>query len=394
MFLSFFQNLRAEGVPATPGEFLVFLDGVKAGLAAFDAEGLYHLGRLSMVKDERLIDRYDRAFARTFGTLADLPPERILPALALPADWLDRLAEAVLSPEEQARVASAGSLEALMQALADRLAEQRARHEGGARWIGTAGTSPFGAWGWNPAGIRVGQDRGRSGRAAKVWEARSFRDYDEKADLGPRAMKLALRRLRRWARAGAAEELDLPGTVRATAERGWLELRSRPERRNARKVLLFLDVGGSMDAHVGAVEALFAAARAEFAHLECFRFHNCLYEKVWRDAARRPETAVALGDLLARHGPGWTCVVVGDATMGPWEITRSGGSVEHWNAEPGAVWLGRAAAAWPRHLWINPVPERFWDATPSIGLVRAAFGGRMVPLTLEGLNRGVALLRR
>jgi hypothetical protein len=394
MFLPFFQTLRAEGVPVTLREFLTFLEGVKAGLVTWEVEGFYHLARTAMVKDERHIDRFDRAFAKSFAGLEAVPAEAVIEALALPPEWLEKLAEKLLTAEERAEIAALGGFEKLMETLKARLAEQKGRHQGGSKWIGTAGTSPFGGWGYNPEGVRIGQENSRHQRAVKVWDRREFRDFDDEVELGTRAIKIALRRLRRWAREGAAEELDLPGTIRATAEHGWLDVQTRPERRNAVRVLLFLDVGGSMDAHVRAAEELFSAARSEFRHLEHFYFHNCLYEGVWRENRRRWDAQVPTDKVMRTYGAGWKAVFVGDASMSPYEITHPGGANEHWNAEAGEVWLRRAAQQWPGHLWINPVPERHWGHTRSIGLIREIFGGRMVPLTLEGLSRGVRELGR
>lgn len=393
MFLPFFATLRAEGVPVSIGEFLTFLEGVSAGIAGYDLDGFYHLARVSMVKDEAHLDRFDRAFSMSFNGLERIDDAAVLDALDLPREWLEKLAEKHLTPEERAEVQAAGGFAALMERLRVRLAEQRARHQGGSKWIGTAGTSPFGAYGYNPEGVRIGQEESRHRRAVKVWDRREFRDLDDGVELGTRGIKLALRRLRRWARDGAAEELDLDGTIRATAERGWLEVQTRPERRNAVKVLLFLDVGGSMDPHVQVMEELFSAAKSEFKTLESWYFHNCLYEGVWRDNARRREAQVATWDLLRTHGPDWTCIFVGDAAMSPYEISHPGGANEHWNAESGRVWLERACAQWPRHLWINPVPEAHWQYTQSTRMIGDIFGGRMVPMTLEGLVRGMGVLR-
>ncbi len=392
MFLPFFASLRRAGVPVSLREFLAFLDGVAADLVTFDVEGFYHLARTAMVKDERHLDRFDRAFAEAFRGLEAVTDQALLDALDLPAAWLERLAEAHLTAEERAAVQAAGGFAALMDALRKRLAEQKGRHQGGSKWIGTAGTSPFGAHGYNPEGLRIGQDTGRHGRAVKVWDRRAFRDLDDGVEIGTRNFKVALRRLRRWAREGAAAEFDLDGTIRATAEQGWLDVRTRPERRNAAKVLLFLDVGGSMDAHVGVVEELFSAARGTFRRLEHVYFHNCLYEGVWRDNARRREAQTPTSELLRSHGPDWTCIFVGDASMSPYEILHPGGASEHWNAEAGAVWIARAAAQWPRLLWINPVPERFWDHAESIRLIRGLVGDRMVPMTPDGIARGMRVL--
>ena len=395
MFLPFLAALRDEGVPVSVREYLAFLEAVGTGLVDHDVDGFYHLGRAVLVKDETRIDRYDRAFARAFRGLAEITPEALARALSLPADWLERLADRHLTAEERAAVQALGGFEALMEALRTRLAEQKGRHEGGSKWIGTNGTSPFGAGGYNPAGVRIGQAEGRMGSAVKVWDRREFRNLDGDAQLGTRNFRVALRAIRAWARQGAAEELDLDATIRASAREGWIDVRTRPERRNAARVLLFLDVGGSMDAHVAGVEALFAAARSEFAHLETWYFHNCLYDHVWADNRRRHDARMPTADLLRSRGPQWTCVLVGDATMSPWEITHAGAATEHWNEEPGAVWLTRAAEAWPRHLWINPVDPARWDSTPSVGLIRGLLRpDRMVPMTPDGIARGTKALRR
>ena len=393
MFAPFFQALRAEGVPVSLREYLGFLEAMAAGLATYDAEGFYYLARCVMVKDERHLDRFDRAFAASFAGLEALAPADVLEALDLPRDWLEKLAEKHLSDEERAAIAAMGGFEALMQALRDRLAEQKGRHQGGNKWVGTAGTSPFGAYGYNPEGVRIGQDQGRHGRAVKVWDKRAFRDLGDRVELGTRNIKVALRRLRAWARDGAADELDMAGTIRATAEQGWLNVQMRPERRNAVKVLLFLDVGGSMDPHVKVMEELFSAARAEFKHLEAFYFHNCLYEGVWRENQRRWSAQISTAEVLRRYGSDYKCIFVGDAAMSPYEILQPGGANEHWNPEAGQVWLNRACVQWPNHLWINPLPEGDWCYTRSIGLIAQIFGGRMVPMTLEGIGRGIKELR-
>ncbi len=393
MFIPFFLTLRRTGVPVSLREYLTLLEGVAAGLCTHDVEGFYHLARAATVKDERHLDRFDRAFAEAFRGVETIPDSAVLEALDLPADWLEKLAETHLTPEERAAVQALGGFDKLMEALRQRLAEQKGRHQGGSKWIGIAGTSPFGAHGFNPEGVRIGQDESRHQRAVKVWDRREFRNLDDRVELGTRNIKIALRRLRRWAREGVAEELDLPGTIRATAEHGWLDVQTRPERRNAVKVLLFLDVGGSMDPHVKVVEELFSAARAEFRHLEPFYFHNCLYEGVWRDNRRRWDAQTPTWDLLRTYGSDWKAIFVGDASMSPYEVIQPGGANEHWNPEAGQVWLERACAQWPGHLWINPVPERHWDAGQSIRLIRGIFGGRMVPMTLEGIARGTALLR-
>jgi uncharacterized protein with von Willebrand factor type A (vWA) domain len=281
-----------------------------------------------------------------------------------------------------------------METLRERLREQAGRHQGGSKWIGTAGTSPFGASGYNPEGVRIGQDAGRHRSAVKVWDRREFRDLDDEVELGTRAIKVALRRLRRWAREGAADELDLSGTIRRTAEQGWLDVVTRPERRNAVKLLLFLDIGGSMDGHVRQVEELFSAARAEFRHLEHFYFHNCLYEGVWRENRRRWDAQTSTADLLRTYPGDWRVVVVGDAAMSPYELTRPGGANEHWNAEPGETWLRRLRDTWPRSIWINPISAEHWDYTPSIAMIARLFDDRMFPMTLGGLDAGIRELAR
>ncbi len=393
MFLPFFQTLRKSGVPVSLREYLSFLQGMAAGLVTYDTTGFYHLARTTMVKDERHLDRFDRAFAESFTGLESFKTDDVLNALDLPADWLAKLAENHLTAEERAAIAALGGFDTLMETLRQRLAEQQGRHQGGTKWIGTAGTSPFGAYGYNPEGIRIGQDQSRQQRAVKVWDKREFRNLDDRQDLGTRNIKLALRRLRKWAREGAAEELDLDGTIRATAEHGWLDVQTRPERRNAVKILLFLDVGGSMDPYVQVMAELFSAARAEFKHLVPFYFHNCLYEGLWRDNQRRWTDQTPTMDVLRTYGSDYKAIFVGDAAMSPYEILQPGGANEHWNAETGQTWLTRACAQWPRHLWINPVAEPHWGPSHSTRLIRDIFDGKMVPMTLEGLNRGIRDIR-
>ncbi|NYS24047.1 VWA domain-containing protein [Rhodobacteraceae bacterium 2376] len=394
MFLPFFDQLRSHGVPVSLREYLGFLEGMQAGLVTYDSEGFYYLARTAMVKDERHIDRFDRAFAAAFAGLEAISAEQVLGAIDLPRDWLEKQAEKHLSEAEKAEIEALGGFDKLMETLKQRLEDQKGRHQGGNKWIGTAGTSPFGAYGYNPEGVRIGQDKSRHQRAVKVWDKREFRDLDDTRELGTRNIKVALKQLRKWARDGAEEELDLDGTIRATAEQGWLDVRTRPERRNAVKVLLLLDIGGSMDPHVHAVEELFSAARAEFKHLEHYYFHNCLYEFVWRNNARRWTERQSTWDLLRSYGSDWKCIFVGDATMSPYEVAFAGGANEHWNEESGEVWLQRARAQWPDHLWINPTPERFWPHTQSLQMIQQIFEGRMVPMTLDGISRGVRELGR
>jgi uncharacterized protein len=386
--------LRAAGVPVSLREYLSFLEALRAGVVLYDAEGFYHLARATLVKDERHIDRFDRVFGQVFGGLEGLTPEALVAAVELPRDWLRKLAERHLTPEERAEIEALGGFDALMRTLAERLREQQGRHQGGSKWIGTAGTSPFGAFGYNPEGVRIGQDASRHQRAVKIWDRREFRDLDDSVEIGTRNIKVALRRLRRWAREGAADELDLGATIRATAEQGWLDVVTRPERRNAVKVLLFLDVGGSMDSHVRVVEELFSAARAEFSHLEYFYFHNCLYEGVWRDNRRRWDEQVSTGEVLHTFGPDYRVIFVGDAAMSPYEVAVPGGANEHWNAESGETWLRRLLEVWHHAVWVNPLPERAWGYSQSVAMIAEIFGGRMYPLTLAGLEDAIRALAR
>jgi uncharacterized protein with von Willebrand factor type A (vWA) domain len=394
MFVRFFEALRAAKVPVSVREYLSFLEGLDAGLVRYDAEGFYYLARASLVKDERNIDRFDQVFAGIFGGLEFLTVEALIERRDLPADWLRQLAERHLTPEERAQIEAMGGFDALMRALAERLAAQQGRHQGGSKWIGTAGTSPFGAHGYNPEGVRIGQDESRNRRAVKVWDKREFRNLDDTVELGTRNIKVALRRLRRWAREGAAEELDLGATIRRTAEQGWLDVITRPERHNAVKVLLFLDVGGSMDPHVRLVEELFSAARAEFKHLEYFYFHNCLYDGVWRDNRRRWDRQTPTAEVLRTFGPDYRVIFVGDAAMSPYEVTHPGGASEHWNAESGAVWLRRLLDTWSHAIWINPLPRSAWAHSQSVAMIGEIFGGRMYPMTLAGLEAGIRDLAR
>ena len=394
MFAPFLGALRDAGVPVSLREYLTFLQAMAAGLVTYDAEGFYYLARTILVKDERRIDAFDRAFSKAFNGLEDVSAEDVLAALEVPADWLAKLAEKHLTAAERAEIMALGGVDALMQTLKQRLAEQQGRHQGGSKWLGTAGTSPFGSYGYNPEGVRVGQDHSRHQRAAKVWDRRTFQNLAGTADLGTRTMKLALRRLRHWARDGSDLELDLDGTIRATADHGYLDVVTRPERRNAVKVLLFLDQGGSMEAHVDLVEHLFAAARSTFKSLEQFYFHNCLYEGVWRDNRRRWDQQTPTHDLLRLYGSGYKCIFVGDATMSPYEVLQPGGANEHWNVESGQTWLARARRQWPASVWLNPVPERYWDQTASIRLIRALFPDAMFPLTLDGIGAAVKALGR
>ena len=392
MFLPFFDNLRAHKIPVSLREFLSFLEAMKAGLATYDMDQFYLLGRTILVKDERNLDKFDRAFAATFKGLEDVSPQDMLEQVDLPDDWLRKLAEKTLSDADKDEIEGLGGFDKLMETLRKRLEEQKSRHQGGSKWLGTAGTSPFGAYGYNPEGIRMGQDKSRHQRAVKVWDKRHFKNLDGDVELGTRNIKVALKRLRKWAREGAQDELDLESTIQKTAENGYLNVQTRPERRNAVKVLLLLDVGGSMDSHIKLVEELFSAARSEFKHLESYYFHNCLYEGLWRDNERRWTEQVPTEEILRTYGPDYKCIFVGDASMSPYEIAYVGGANEHWNKISGQQWLLRAQERWNDSIWLNPVPEKYWPYTQSIAMVQKIYENRMVPMTLDGISSGMKLI--
>ncbi len=394
MFTRFFALLREEGVPVSLREYLSFLEALDVGLVMYEPEGFYYLARTAMVKDERNLDRFDRVFSTVFSGLENMSAEQVLESVNLPEEWLRKLAEKHLSDAEKAKIEALGGFEKLMETLQDRLKEQQKRHQGGSKWIGTAGTSPFGAYGYNPEGVRIGQDKSRHQRAVKVWDKREFRNLDDTVELGTRNIKVALKRLRRWVRQGADDELDLSGTIRATAEHGYLDIQTRPERHNAVKVVLFLDVGGSMDPHIRVVEELFSAARSEFKHLEYYYFHNCLYEGVWRDNRRRWSEQIPTMDVLRTYGKDYKCIFVGDASMSPYELLYKGGANEHWNEETGEVWLRRAIEQWPDHIWINPLPEAHWAYSQSVRIVQELFPERMFPMTLKGIEAAMKELGR
>ena len=394
MFLPFFLELKAAKVPVSLREYLSLLEGMEAGLVDYDVEAFYYLARASLVKDERYIDRFDQVFKHVFKGLEAVSGEGAVDVANLPEEWLRRLAEKHLSDEEKKLIESLGGFEKLMETLKQRLEEQQSRHQGGNKWIGTAGTSPFGAYGYNPEGVRIGQHESRHRRAVKVWDKREFKNFDDSVELGTRNIKVALKRLRRWVREGAIEELDLPGTITSTAEHGYLDVKTRPERRNAVKLLMFFDVGGSMDGHIKVIEELFSAARVEFKHMEYFYFHNCLYEGVWKDNRRRHSEVIPTFDVLHKYASDYKVIFVGDASMSPYEIAYKGGSVEHWNEEAGATWLQRVSTQWPNAVWLNPIPEKHWSYTHSIQMIRDLFAGRMYPLTLQGLERATRELSR
>jgi len=391
MLIEFFLKLKAGGVPVSIKEFLILIEALAKRVAFGSMEEFYYLARAALVKDEKYYDRYDRVFAAYFKGIIAVDGIELL----IPEEWLKKLAERLLTDEEKKLIESLGGWDKLMETLKQRLEEQKGRHQGGNKWIGTAGTSPFGAYGYNPEGVRIGQEESRHRRAVKVWDKREYRNLDDTVELGTRNIKVALRRLRKFARIGAPEELDLDDTIRSTARNaGWLDLKMVPERHNAVKVLLFLDIGGSMDDHIRTCEQLFSAARVEFKHLEYFYFHNFLYERVWRDNRRRAAERLATWEVLHTYPHDYKVIFVGDATMSPYEIVYAGGSVEHSNEEAGAVWMQRLLTVYPQTIWLNPQPEAVWDYHESIRITRQLMGDRMFPLTLEGLDRGMRLLSK
>ena len=391
MLIEFFLKLRQGGVPVSIKEFLMLIEALEKQIAFGSVEEFYHLARTCLVKDEKFFDRYDLVFAAYFKGVVGIDAA----AAVIPEDWLRKLVEKNLSDEEKKLIESLGGWEKLMETLKKRLEEQKERHQGGSKWIGTGGTSPFGAYGYNPEGIRIGQHESRNRRAVKVWDQREFKNLDDQMELGTRNIKVALRKLRKFARTGAPEVLDMDDTIRSTAKNaGWLDLKMVPERHNAVKVLLFFDIGGSMDDHIRVCEQLFSATRTEFKHLEYFYFHNFLYERVWKDNRRRATERVSTWDVFHTYPHDYKVIFIGDATMSPYEITYPGGSVEHSNEEPGALWLQRALDVYANAIWLNPQPEAVWNYHESIGITRELMGGRMFPLTLEGLERGMRLLSR
>jgi uncharacterized protein with von Willebrand factor type A (vWA) domain len=391
MFVAFFHQLKTAGVPVTLREYLTLMEAMEKDLAGRRVEDFYYLARTALVKDERNLDKFDRVFGHVFKGL-ELMSDAI--SAEIPAEWLKKLAEKYLTEEEKKQIEAIGGLDKLLELLRQRMQEQKGRHQGGNKWIGTGGTSPFGAYGYNPEGVRIGQDGSRNFRAVKVWDQREFKDLDDQVELGTRNIKVALRRLRRFARTGAPEELDLDGTIKGSAHKGYLDILMRPERHNAVKVLLFFDIGGSMDWHIKATAELFSAARSEFKHMEHFYFHNCLYEKVWKQNRRRFEDTTPTWDVLHTYPHDYKVIFVGDASMSPYEIMAPGGSVEHFNEETGAMWMERVARTYPACVWLNPVAEKDWDYTQSIRIMRQLMGERMFPLTLEGLDKAMRELVR
>ena len=392
MFLNLFLELRSFRVSVSIREYLSLLDCLDKNVIPFNVEDFYFLARTSLIKNERNIDRFDQVFSKVFQGIEKLSFEEILDKVDIPKEWINKLSEKLLTSKEMEEIKSLGGFDKLMETLKKRLSEQEKRHQGGSKWIGTAGTSPFGAYGYNPEGIRIGQNESRHKKAIKVWDKREFKDLDNKSELGSRAMKIALKRLRQWARKGINEEIDLESTIHSTAKSGFLDVKTQPEKNNAVKVLLFLDVGGSMDSYIMKVEELFSASRSAFKHLEYFYFHNCLYEGVWKNNQRRWNDQISTIDIFNTFGNDYKCIFVGDASMSPYEILYVGGANEHYNKVTGKDWLQRAITQWNSHLWINPVPQKYWNYTQSIEIINKIFSDRMVPLSLSGLDKGMRQL--
>ncbi len=393
MLIDFFDTVRRAKVPCSIREYLDLVEAVQARVAFADLEEFYALARLILVKDEKHYDKFDKAFAAYFEGIEALPS--LFDDASIPAEWMRKEMEKLLSEEEMAKIESLGGFDELMKTLQERLEEQKKRHQGGNKMIGTGGTSPFGAEGYNPEGVRIGQNRSRHKKAAKVWEQRNYKNLDDNVQLGIRNIKVALRRLRRFARQGAADELDMNDTISSTARNaGMLDIKMVPERHNAVKVLLFFDVGGSMDPHVRVCEELFSAARTEFKHMETFYFHNCLYESVWKNNIRRMNERTETWDILRKYGQDYRVIFVGDAMMAPYEVTHAGGSVEHWNEEPGAVWMERMANHFDKLVWLNPAPEDHWGNGGSLGAIRTLVKDKMYPMTLSGLEDAMRFLSK
>jgi uncharacterized protein with von Willebrand factor type A (vWA) domain len=389
MLTGFFLKLKDHKLPVSIKEWLTLLEALQKDVISPSIDEFYYLSRTALVKDEANFDKFDRAFGEYFQGVESVAGAE----LDVPLEWLLKQAELNLSDEEKAMIEAMGGWEKLMEMLKKRMEEQKGRHQGGNKWIGTAGTSPFGAYGYNPEGIRVGQDKSRNRSAVKVWDQREYRNLDDSVELGTRNIKVALRRLRKFARDGAPEELDLDTTIDKTARNaGYLDLAMRPERHNAVKVLMFLDIGGTMDDHIKLCEELFSAAKTEFKHLEYFYFHNCLYDHVWKDNRRRHAERTRTFDIMHKYGHDYKLVFVGDATMSPYEILQPGGSIEYSNEEAGSVWMKRMLEVYPKAVWLNPEPEEIWGYRQSIGIIKELMGGRMYPTTILGLERAMRAL--
>ena len=391
MLIDFFLKLKSAKVPVTTKEYLMLIEGMQKGVVGASIDDFYYFSRTCLVKDEANFDKFDRAFGEYFKGV-----EAIMGVEAdIPLEWLRKQAELNLSPEEKAKIEAMGGWEKLMETLKKRLEEQKGRHQGGSKWIGTGGTSPYGAYGYNPEGVRIGQEGSRNRSAVKVWDQREYQNLDDQVELGTRNIKIALRRLRRFARDGAPEELDLDNTIASTARKaGMLDILMRPERHNKVKVLLFFDIGGSMDDHIKLCEEMFSAAKTEFKHMEYFYFHNCLYDYVWKDNRRRHSERTPTVDIMHKYGHDYKLIFVGDATMSPYEILQPGGSIEYSNDEAGAVWLRRMLDTYPKAIWLNPEPEQLWPYRQSISVIREIMEARMYPITIEGLERAMRYLSK
>ena len=394
MFLIFFLKLKDARIPVSLNEFLTFIQALSLNFIQYDMNKFYYLARASLVKDERLIDRFDLVFSQYFKGIESIELDDILKSVDVPKEWLQKLLDKNFSKEEMDEIKTLGGFDKLIETLKQRLQEQEKRHQGGSKWIGTAGKSPFGAYGYNPEGIRIGQHARGQGKAVKVWDKRNFRDFDDNRELDTRGLQIALKRLRQWARTGADEELDIDKTIEQTAKNGYLDIKTRNERENTIKIILFLDVGGSMDDYINKVENLFSAAKNVFKNLNFFYFHNCLYEGVWKDNSRRWKEQFSTLEIFRTYGKEYKCIFVGDASMSPYEILIPGGANEHFNQESGQAWLERAITQWPSNLWINPILEEHWNYSQSTNIIKDIFSNRMVPLSLKGIDEGTRLLSK
>ena len=392
MFMRFFTELRDAKIPVTLREYLVLMEAMDKEIIERSVDDFYYLSRSALVKDEKNLDKFDRVFAHVFQGMEKMGDELL--AMDIPAEWLKKMAEQFLTEEEKAQIEAMGGFEKLMEALAQRAKDAKEGKGEGQQGGRPDGSNPFGANGYHPEGVRIGQDKGRHGRAVKVWDKREYKNLDDSVELGTRNIKVALRRLRKWVREGHPDELDMNGTIKGTAEKGYLDIQMRAERRNKISVLLFLDIGGSMDSHIKLCEELFSAARSEFKNMEFYYFHNCLYESVWKDNRRRHAEKLNTWDILHKYPHEYKVIFVGDATMSPYEITYPGGSVEHWNEEAGAVWMDRVSKIFEHAVWLNPTAERHWDYTPSISVMKQLMGERMFPLTIDGLDKAMKELSR
>ena len=394
MFLDFFLKLKNAKIPVSINEFLNLLDAFNNQVISYDVNAFYYLARTCLIKDEKLFDRFDLVFGEYFKSIERIDLEDVMSSMNIPDDWIKQMFNRYFTEDEINRIKSQGGIEKLLKTLKQRLKEQRKRHQGGNKWVGTSGTSPFGAYGYNPEGIRIGQDKRRHGKAIKVWDKRIFKDFDNTKEFNNRSFKVALKKLRQWARTGINQELDIEETISDTAKNGILNIKTKKERENSIKVLLFLDVGGSMDSHIEQVEQLFSAASNVFKNLHYFYFHNCLYEGIWKNNNRRWNERLSTYDVIRTYGKEFKCIFVGDATMSPYEIVIQGGSNEHFNEEPGRVWLERAITQWPSYIWINPVIEKYWEYSESTMIIKDIFQNRMVPLTVDGIDKATRILAR